>query len=136
MKMTIFDNRYVNERVLGPDIGISSIGLVQFNAAAVELLGLTDDKKVLLVQDKDKLGDWYIMVTHGTYGIRIRKFKKSFIFQSKYITTTFLKSCGFESATYRMKISISPLNIDGVPYYLIITKSAHKSIYKKDGNTK
>lgn len=59
MRLKTFNPENIGEDII-PMISINSNGIFRLNKAAVELLKLKEDEKVLFHQDEDEPEDWYI----------------------------------------------------------------------------
>ncbi|HEY5591548.1 MAG TPA: hypothetical protein VIK55_11085 [Paludibacter sp.] len=106
----------------------SKAGLLGFSKAASVILGLTDQTKIIFVQDEDNPTDWYIKITSEENGFSLRRKENTseFAFNNTPIAKLILesiktdrlklafKACGF-------KICKTPVEIENEKYWLIIT---------------
>jgi len=104
-------------------------GLISFSIAAIKLLDLKKEDRVIILQDEENPEDWYINKTQSKsrFALRFQDNKKGVFFNCALITRRILDSLGFEGKSCSMPISKKPIDNNGEKYYLIITSNINES---------
>lgn len=114
VKQTI---RYARKKV--PSISINDHGIIRFNSAAREAIGLDENQEIAFFQDSDHKTDWFIRKETGLR-LQFNNTSKCVLCHNKQIAQSILKSLNIEFST-SMIMSVEP---DDEGYYALITRSA------------
>lgn len=110
-------------------------GIIRLNRKMVDLCQFKNGDLVAISQDENKPENWYLHRDNRGFALSADKSgkKKSMTFFSKDLVSRILEITHFrnEACTIGMNMSPEPIEIDGVDYYEIATKTAHISSYKK-----
>ncbi|HBL74273.1 MAG: hypothetical protein A2W90_18135 [Bacteroidetes bacterium GWF2_42_66] len=101
-------------------------GVISLSSATVKILGLEAGNGIAIINDEDSPKDWYIHVSASPDAFKLRTFKgKSkygFLFcNSTVVVRKMLESVGITHYSAAFTISQTPVEIQGLQYWLIIT---------------
>jgi hypothetical protein len=124
-KHSVTDKKSAN-----PSISLSNKGGVRINSHAMKLMGLTGGAKYSICQDAEEQDDWYIFADEvDGIALKATSVGDEVTFNCKSLTDELQSYFGYEGSI-RLKISQTPVTVEGVAYWLIITVPA-KELAKK-----
>ncbi|GHE65150.1 hypothetical protein [Roseivirga thermotolerans] len=103
-------------------------GLISFSKMAVKELGISSSHGLQFHQDEDRPQDWYVSISAYSepdcFSIRVKDHSLSFNCRAlvQQIQDSIPNTKGMKS--FRMNLSTTPMDVDGMTLYSIITKSA------------
>lgn len=105
-----------------PALGISKSGIIRLNTKACELLGVADKDQINILQDEERLIDWFVEKTTDADGLIMRKCTGGgLVCNSVTITKQMMASLRIDKST-TMRIAPGPID-DGSAIYAILTSS-------------
>ena len=105
-----------------PVLGISKSGIIRINTKAGELLSVADKDRINILQDEERLIDWFVEKTTEADGLVMRKCSGGgLVCNSVTITKQMMSSLRIDKAT-SMRIAPAPIE-DGSAIYAILTNT-------------
>lgn len=123
MKLITFDSETLQPQRLNksvPKVSFGKTGIISFNKAASEKMGLTDGCKVSFAQDESQPENWYFFLDTKGYPVRRNTTSKStnYIFNHQKLAHTFKDAIGVSTGnTYSFIIGGQPTVLKGVKYW-------------------
>jgi len=114
VKQTI---RYARKNI--PSISIHESGIIRFNIAARDAIGLNENDEIAFFQDSENKKDWFIRKEPGLR-LQVNKRSQYVLCHNKRIAGLILKSLNLDFST-SMIMAVDP---DDDGYYSLITRSA------------
>ncbi|WP_372648232.1 hypothetical protein [Draconibacterium sp.] len=124
MKLKKFNNKTLprNGQISGSiHITFNKKGVISFSKSASDLLNLKDGDRIVLHQDEENRGDWYLEKTEDENGFKLHKKSNKdnrVCFGRKILCQTIAKSLGVTAdTTFIMHVLKNPKRLQGLVLY-------------------
>jgi hypothetical protein len=125
MKLKQFDSTNVKAAPRGvATVNINTKnGCLSFSRTFIEAVGWAEGTPVAFSQDEARPADWYVAVADE--GFPLRGKQGALLAQSAAMARQILGSLSVQSKTVSCRMSTEPIELDGVKYHAILTKTAN-----------